>query len=71
MEPGYPKPLTSEFPGLTGPISAALMVPATRNGPETVFFFKPGEHNSDVTPAAHKQDHNHLKSKTLVEDLSL
>ncbi|XP_015236387.1 PREDICTED: proteoglycan 4 [Cyprinodon variegatus] len=43
MEPGYPKPLTSEFPGLTGPISAALMVPATRNGPETVFFFKPGD----------------------------
>ncbi|XP_054888554.1 proteoglycan 4a isoform X2 [Poeciliopsis prolifica] len=43
VEPGYPKPLTSEFPGLTGPIGAALVVPATRNRPETIFFFKPGD----------------------------
>ncbi|XP_022056610.2 proteoglycan 4a [Acanthochromis polyacanthus] len=43
MEPGYPKPLTSEFPGLTGSISAALAVPATRTKPETVFFFKNGD----------------------------
>lgn len=43
MEPGYPKPLVSEFPGLTGHISAALAVPATRSKPETVYFFKNGE----------------------------
>ncbi|XP_047224106.1 proteoglycan 4a [Girardinichthys multiradiatus] len=43
MEPGYPKPLTSEFPGLTGGISAALVVPASRNRPETVYFFKTGD----------------------------
>lgn len=43
MEPGYPKPLSSEFPGLTGSISAVLAVPATRTRPETVFFFKKGE----------------------------
>ncbi|XP_039672075.1 proteoglycan 4a [Perca fluviatilis] len=43
MEPGYPKPLASEFPGLTGSISAALAVPATRNRPETVYFFKNGD----------------------------
>ncbi|KAA8587559.1 hypothetical protein FQN60_016421 [Etheostoma spectabile] len=42
MEPGYPKPLASEFPGLTGSISAALAVPATRSSPETVYFFKNG-----------------------------
>ncbi|XP_041848030.1 proteoglycan 4a isoform X2 [Melanotaenia boesemani] len=40
MQPGFPKPLASEFPGLTGSISAALAVPATRNRPEIVFFFK-------------------------------
>lgn len=43
MEPGYPKPVASEFPGLTGNISAALAVPATRSRPETVYFFKNGE----------------------------
>ncbi|XP_030607284.1 proteoglycan 4a isoform X2 [Archocentrus centrarchus] len=43
MEPGYPKPLASEFSGLTGSISAALAVPATRSRPETVYFFKNGE----------------------------
>ncbi|XP_045908017.1 proteoglycan 4a [Micropterus dolomieu] len=43
MEPGYPKPLASEFPGLTGGISAALAVPATRSRPETVYFFKNGD----------------------------
>uniref|UniRef100_A0A3B5LIZ7 Proteoglycan 4a n=1 Tax=Xiphophorus couchianus TaxID=32473 RepID=A0A3B5LIZ7_9TELE len=48
VEPGYPKPLTSEFPGLTGPISAALVVPATRNRLETIFFFKPGEQEVDT-----------------------
>lgn len=43
MEPGFPKPLTSEFPGLTGSISAALAVPATGGRPETVYFFGNGE----------------------------
>nr|XP_046264617.1 proteoglycan 4-like [Scatophagus argus] len=43
MEPGYPKPLATEFPGLTGSISAALAIPATRSSPETVFFFKNGD----------------------------
>ncbi|XP_023259812.1 proteoglycan 4-like [Seriola lalandi dorsalis] len=43
VEPGYPKPLASEFPGLTGTIRAALVVPATKNRPETVHFFKDGD----------------------------
>lgn len=43
MEPGYPKPLTSEFPGLRGRISAALTVPATGSTLEAVFFFKNGK----------------------------
>ncbi|XP_049453939.1 proteoglycan 4a [Epinephelus fuscoguttatus] len=43
MEPGYPKPLAAEFPGLTGSIRAALAVPATTSRPETVYFFKPGD----------------------------
>ncbi|XP_028283335.1 proteoglycan 4a [Parambassis ranga] len=43
MEPGFPKPLASEFPGLTGSITAALAVAATRSKPETVYFFKSGD----------------------------
>lgn len=43
VEPGFPKPLAFEFPGLTGTISAALAVPATRSTLETVYFFKNGE----------------------------
>ncbi|XP_037537932.1 proteoglycan 4a, partial [Nematolebias whitei] len=43
MEPGYPKPLSYEFPGVTGSIRAVLAVPATRTRPETVFFFKKGD----------------------------
>ncbi|XP_068593886.1 proteoglycan 4a [Cebidichthys violaceus] len=43
MEPGYPKPLVSEFPGLTGSISAALAVAATSSTAETVYFFKSGD----------------------------
>ncbi|KAM8728370.1 proteoglycan 4a isoform 2-T2 [Acanthopagrus schlegelii] len=60
MEPGYPKPLASEFPGLTGSISAALPVPATRSTPETVYFFKNGDimqrftFPSDGTPSCSK-----------------
>lgn len=46
MEPGYPRPLASEFPGLTGNISAALAVPASRSRPEMVYFFKDGEDHS-------------------------
>ncbi|KAG7235752.1 hypothetical protein INR49_002254 [Caranx melampygus] len=41
--PGYPKPLASEFPGLTGPIIAVLVVPATGSQPETLYFFKSGD----------------------------
>ncbi|XP_034411169.1 proteoglycan 4a [Cyclopterus lumpus] len=43
MEPGYPKPLVSEFPGLTGSISAALAAPATGSRAETVYFFRSGD----------------------------
>ncbi|KAM9323166.1 proteoglycan 4a [Pholidichthys leucotaenia] len=43
MQPGYPKPLTSEFPGLTGTIRAVLVAPATKSRPETVYFFKNGD----------------------------
>ncbi|XP_054458863.1 proteoglycan 4a [Anoplopoma fimbria] len=43
MEPGYPRPLVSEFPGLKGPISAALAVPASSSRAETVYFFKSGD----------------------------
>ncbi|KAG8013850.1 Vitronectin [Nibea albiflora] len=43
MEPGYPKPVASEFPGMRGSIRAALAVPATRSRPEAVYFFKRGD----------------------------
>ncbi|XP_029970924.1 proteoglycan 4a [Salarias fasciatus] len=43
LEPGFPKPLANEFPGLTGGISAALAVPATSGRAETVFFFRNGD----------------------------
>ena len=43
VEPGYPQPLSSGFSGLTGSITAALPVPATRRRPEAVYFFKKGE----------------------------
>ncbi|CAB1317665.1 unnamed protein product, partial [Coregonus sp. 'balchen'] len=42
MEPGYPKSVASGFDGLTGTITAALSVPATRRRPESVYFFKKG-----------------------------
>ncbi|KAK2843965.1 hypothetical protein Q5P01_010624 [Channa striata] len=43
MEPGFPKPVATEFPGLTGAVNAALAVPAARSSPETVYFFKRGD----------------------------
>lgn len=43
-EPGYPKPLESEFPQLSGNVTAALALPATGGSPETVFFFRNGKH---------------------------
>ncbi|XP_034039642.1 proteoglycan 4a [Thalassophryne amazonica] len=43
MEPGFPRPLVSEFLGLSGGISAALAVPATRSRQEMVYFFKHGD----------------------------
>ncbi|KAM7378760.1 hypothetical protein PAMP_004359 [Pampus punctatissimus] len=57
VEPGFPKPLASEFPGLMGSITAALAVPATKNKPESVYFFKNGDimqkftFPSDSTPS--------------------
>ncbi|XP_051554063.1 proteoglycan 4-like [Myxocyprinus asiaticus] len=42
MEPGYPRSVSTDFGGLTGEISAALPIPATRKRPETVYFFKKG-----------------------------
>ncbi|XP_062337735.1 proteoglycan 4a isoform X1 [Osmerus eperlanus] len=42
VEPGYPQPLSSGFSGLTGSITAALAVPATKKRPEAVYFFKKG-----------------------------
>ncbi|XP_075995838.1 uncharacterized protein LOC142990018 [Genypterus blacodes] len=43
LKPGYPRPLTSEFPGLTGSIRAALTTPGSRGKPETIYFFKRGD----------------------------
>ncbi|KAF3698892.1 Vitronectin [Channa argus] len=40
VEAGFPKPVATEFPGLTGAINAALAVPATRSSSESVYFFK-------------------------------
>ncbi|XP_048845952.1 proteoglycan 4a [Brienomyrus brachyistius] len=40
MDPGYPKTLSVEFNGLSGKITAALSVPATRRRPESIYFFK-------------------------------
>uniref|UniRef100_A0A087XLS2 Proteoglycan 4a n=1 Tax=Poecilia formosa TaxID=48698 RepID=A0A087XLS2_POEFO len=67
VKPGYPKPLTSEFPGLTGPISAALVVPATRNRLETIFFFKPGDimQRFTVLPGSSASCRDKPKSSTL------
>ncbi|XP_030630582.1 proteoglycan 4a [Chanos chanos] len=42
MEPGYPRSVSVDFGGLTGQITAALSVPATRKRPESVYFFKKG-----------------------------
>ncbi|XP_051768359.1 proteoglycan 4-like isoform X1 [Ctenopharyngodon idella] len=41
-EPGYPRSVSQDFGGLTGVITAALPVPATRKKPESVYFFKKG-----------------------------
>uniref|UniRef100_A0A3Q4GHQ8 Proteoglycan 4a n=1 Tax=Neolamprologus brichardi TaxID=32507 RepID=A0A3Q4GHQ8_NEOBR len=72
MEPGYPKPLVSEFPGLTGHISAALAVPATRSKPETVYFFKNGEilqsftFPPDSIPSCSKKPRNSMNTGVLL-----
>ncbi|XP_072547800.1 proteoglycan 4a [Salminus brasiliensis] len=42
MEAGYPRSLSQDFDGLTGEITAALSVPATRKRPESIYFFKKG-----------------------------
>lgn len=41
-EPGYPRSVSKDFAGLSGNIVAALSVPATRNKPELVYFFRKG-----------------------------
>lgn len=56
MEPGYPKPLLSEFPGLTGNISAALAVPASGIQPEMVFFFKHGKQHMETRVDLQQQE---------------
>ncbi|KAJ0011938.1 hypothetical protein NQD34_012913 [Periophthalmus magnuspinnatus] len=43
LEPGFPKPLSHEFPGLTPGLTAALSAPATVSRAETVYFFRRGE----------------------------
>uniref|UniRef100_A0A8C6V067 Proteoglycan 4a n=1 Tax=Neogobius melanostomus TaxID=47308 RepID=A0A8C6V067_9GOBI len=45
LEPGFPKPLSYEFPGLTSGLTAALSVPATVSRAETVYFFRRGKSN--------------------------
>ncbi|XP_051556380.1 proteoglycan 4-like isoform X2 [Myxocyprinus asiaticus] len=42
MELGYPRSVSRDFGGLTGEITAALPIPATRKRPEAVYFFKKG-----------------------------
>ncbi|KAK3560917.1 hypothetical protein QTP86_022910, partial [Hemibagrus guttatus] len=41
-EPGYPRSVSKDFRGLSGKLVAALSVPATRNKPETIYFFRKG-----------------------------
>ncbi|KAG1969375.1 proteoglycan 4a [Pimephales promelas] len=41
-EPGYPRSVSQDFGGVTGEITAALPIPATRKRPESVYFFKKG-----------------------------
>lgn len=43
LEPGFPKPLSHEFPGLTAGLTAALPAPAIVSRAETVFFLKRGD----------------------------
>ncbi|NP_997918.2 proteoglycan 4a isoform X1 [Danio rerio] len=42
LESGYPRSVSQDFGGLSGDITAALPVPATRKRPESVYFFKKG-----------------------------
>ncbi|KAM8839487.1 proteoglycan 4a [Synchiropus picturatus] len=43
LEPGFPKPLSAEFPGQTRVVSAVLAVPASLSRPETLYFFYQGD----------------------------
>ncbi|XP_053739854.1 proteoglycan 4a [Synchiropus splendidus] len=43
LEPGFPKPLSAEFPGQTRVVSAVLAVPASISRPETLYFFHHGD----------------------------
>lgn len=42
MDPESPRSVSKDFGGLTGEITAALSIPATRKRPEIVYFFKKG-----------------------------
>ncbi len=50
VEPGYPRSVSQDFGGLTGEITAALPIPATRKRPESVYFFKKGADWSPLCP---------------------
>ncbi|KAK2831628.1 hypothetical protein Q7C36_016714 [Tachysurus vachellii] len=41
-DPGYPRSVSKDFGGLSGKVVAALSVPATKNKPETIYFFRKG-----------------------------
>lgn len=45
-EPGYPRSVSKDFGGLSGKVVAALSIPASRNKPETIYFFRKGDDGS-------------------------
>ncbi|RXN25807.1 proteoglycan 4-like protein [Labeo rohita] len=64
VAPGYPRSVSQDFGGLTGEITAALPIPATRKKPESVFFFKKGGTVQKVTfPSGNAPTCNGKKSK--------
>ncbi|XP_039999050.1 proteoglycan 4a isoform X2 [Xiphias gladius] len=77
VEPGFPKPLAAEFPGLTGPISAALAAPATRSRAETVYFFKNGDimqsftFPAGSTPSCSTKPRSPFKKRLTTQDARL
>ncbi|XP_073704187.1 proteoglycan 4a [Garra rufa] len=64
VEPGYPRSVSQDFGGLSGEITAALPVLATRKRPESVYFFKKGGTVQKVTfPAGSAPTCNGKRSK--------